>query len=184
MNVRIRPANLGDAAPMAKGHVDTWRSAYCGIVPADFLSHLSYQARESGWSDILGQERPATSIFVAATTDGEVIGFASGGPEREGNQTYLGELYVIYLLEKHQGQGVGVGRGLVSAVTHRLLTAGIRSMLVWVLEDNLPACKFYESLGGERVSRKMISFGDVELPEVSYGWKDLVNLAGASPVSS
>ena len=52
------------------------------------------------------------------------------------------------------------------------------------LEDNLPACKFYESLGGERVSRKMISFGDVELPEVSYGWKDLSNLAGASPVSS
>ena len=57
-------------------------------------------------------------------------------------------------------------------------------MLVWVLEDNLPACKFYESLGGERVSRKMISFGDVELPEVSYGWKDAANLAGASPVSS
>ena len=182
MNVRIRPANLEDAAPMAKVHVDTWRSAYSGIVPADFLSQLSYQARESWWSDILGQERPATSIFVAATTDGEVVGFASGGPEREGNQTYPGELYAIYLLEKHQGQGVG--RGLISAVTHRLLTAGIRSMLVWVLEDNLPACKFYESLGGERVSRKMISFGDVELPEVSYGWKEVANLAGAWPVSS
>jgi L-amino acid N-acyltransferase YncA len=182
MNVRIRPAILGDADLMAKVHVDMWRSAYSGIVPADFLSHLSYQARESGWSDILGQERPATSIFVAATTAGEVVGFASGGPEWEGNQTYPGELYVIYLLEKHQGQGVV--RGLFSAVTQRLLTAGIRSMLVWVLEDNLPACKFYESLGGERVSRKMISFGDVELPEVSYGWKEVANLAGAWPVSS
>ena len=182
MNVRIRPANLGDAASIAKVHVDTWQSAYSGIVPADFLSHLSYQDRESWWSDILGQERPATSIFVAATAGSEVIGFASGGPEREGNQTYLGELYVIYLLDKHQGQGVG--RGLISAVTQRLLTDGIRSMLVWVLEDNLPACKFYESLGGEIVSRKMISFGDVELPEVSYGWKEVANLAGASPVLS
>ena len=182
MNVRIRPANLEDAAPMAKVHVDTWRSAYSGIMPADFLSQLSYQARESSWSDILGQERPATSIFVAATTDGEIIGFASGGSEREGNQTYPGELYVIYLLEKHQGQGVG--RRLIAAVTQRLLTAGIRLMLVWVLEDNLPACKFYESLGGERVSRKMISFGDVELPEVSYGWKDLANLAESASVLS
>ncbi len=180
MGIRIRTANPEDAFPMAKVHVDTWRSAYSGIMPTDFLSRLSYQDRERWWRDILAKEQPATSNFVALSANGGVIGLASGGPTREGDRTYQGELYVIYLLEQFQGKGVG--RRLVCAVANRLLTDGIRSMLVWVLEDNFSACRFYRSLGGKRVNRKTISIGGVKLPEVSYGWNDVTNLASESPV--
>ena len=159
---------------MSRVHVDAWRTTYAGIVPAGHLAGLSYRDRESRWERILTADRPAESNFVAETVGGDVVSLAGGGPEREGNPTYLGELYGIYVLEEHQRRGVG--RRLVSAVARRLLADGFSSMLVWVLADNHPACRFYESLGGERVGRKSISLGGASLTEVSYGWRDIANL--------
>jgi hypothetical protein len=43
-------------------------------------------------------------------------------------------------------------------------------MIVWVLRDN-PYRRFYEAVGGEVVSERMISIGEAELPEVAYGWR-------------
>ena len=62
------------------------------------------------------------------------------------------------------------------AVTRQLLRDGFVSMLVWVLEDNHPACRFYESLGGKQVGRQTTTIGRADLVEVSYGWKDIAGL--------
>ena len=171
MEVRIRVANPSDAGPIARVHVDSWRSTYAGIVPDDYLAGLSYQDRESTWNEIL---RTGLPNFVAETEGGHVVGFAGGGPERQGNEVYCGELYAIYLLEEWQRKGVG--RLLVSAIAQRLLVDGFSSMLLWVLEDNHPALRFYESLGGELVGRETITIGGTDLVEVSYGWADIAGL--------
>ena len=139
------------------------------------MAGLSYRVSESRWIHILTTDQPGTSNFVAETAGAETVGFAGGGPEREGNRTYPGELYVIYLLEEYQRKGVG--SRLVSAVAQRLLTDGFESMLVWVLAENHPGRRFYESLGGTLVGRKTVTIGGVDLVEVSYGWRDIVDLA-------
>ena len=175
MGMRIRPANPADAGPMSKVHVDTWRTAYAGIVPAGHLAGLSYRNRGARWEQILTADRPAESNFVAETGDGDIVGLAGGGPEREGNPTHRGELYGIYLLEAYQRKGLG--RRLVSAMAQWLLSDGFSSMLVWVLADNHPACRFYESLGGELIGWKTIAIGGTDLADVSYGWRDIANLA-------
>lgn len=175
MNATIRTANPADAAPIARVHVDSWRTTYEGIVPAEYLANLSYRDRESTWSQALTAYQPATTILVAETEAGDVVGFASAGPEREANPTYRAELYAIYLLQEHQNRGLG--RHLVSAVTHSLLEHGFTSMLLWVLEDNRPACRFYESLGGELISSKTVTIGGANLREISYGWRNIAPLA-------
>ncbi len=48
-------------------------------------------------------------------------------------------------------------------------------MLVWVLAKN-PACRFYETLGGQKVYEKEIERGGVKLIEIAYGWMDTANL--------
>ena len=171
MNIQIRAAIPEDAASMARVHVDSWRSTYAGIVPAEYLAGLSYRNRESLWKELLTTDRPRTSYFVAETEDGDIVGFASAGPERGGDRVYRGELYAIYILEEYQR--MGLGRRLFSSVTRRLLADGFNSMLLWVLEDNRPACRFYELLGGERVGRKTITIDGVDIVEVSYGWRKI-----------
>ena len=177
MGVRIRPADPSDAGAMARVHVDTWRTTYSGIVPAKYLAGLSYRDRESKWFDILTTASPNTSNFVAETGSGGVVGFANGGPTRGGDRTHRGELYAIYLLERYHRQGVG--RRLFAAVSQCLMANGISSMVVWVLRDNRPACRFYESLGGHRLGCQTITIGGKDIVEVSYGWKDLAGGGGA-----
>lgn len=174
MGIQIREATPEDAASIARVHVDSWRSTYAGIVPAEYLAMLSYRNRESLWKELLTTDRPGTSYFVADAGAGDIVGFASAGPEREGDRTYRGELYAIYILEEYQR--MGLGRRLFSCVTRRLLSDGFSSMLLWVLEDNHPAIRFYESLGGERLGRKTVTIGGVDLVEVSYGWSEIPDL--------
>ena len=176
MDVRIREAVQADAGAMARVHIEMWRTAYAGIVPDEHLAGLSYERREAVWVQILSRDEPAQCNFVAETGGGEIVGFAGGGPEREGDRVYRGELYAIYLLQEHQRRGIG--RRLACAVARGLLSSGFDSMLLWMLEDNRPARRFYESLGGVEVGRKAIEIGGADLVEVSYGWRDITGLAG------
>lgn len=148
-------------------------------MPQNHLASLSYEARESQWNDIFLANQPATSTFVAETGEGEIVGFASGGPERQGDPTYVGEVYAVYVLQDHQRRGVG--RRLAAAVVGQLLRDGFVSMLLWVLEDNRPARRFYESLGGEQVGRRTTTIGGADLTEVSYGWKEIASLLTPEP---
>lgn len=173
----IREAESADAKAIAKVHIQTWQSSYAGIVPAEFLASLSYQNREAWWVDILEDKQSSMCSFVADVEGEGIVGFAGAGPERDGDRTYLAELYMIYVLQPYQRRGFG--RGLFSAVTERLILDGFPSMLLWVLQDNRSACRFYEALGGKKVSKKTIEIGGANLVEVAYGWKDIAALTAA-----
>lgn len=114
---------------------------------------------------------------VAEDEKGHVADFADGGPEREGDPEYKGELYAIYLLKESQGKGLG--RLLTGAVARQNLQAGYASMLVWVLADN-PSRSFYEHLGGKQVKAKQIEIGGAKLDEIAYGWADVTPLISGS----
>ena len=172
--MRIRTAELQDAGSLARVHVDSWRSTYAGILPDEFLAGLSYRDRESFWEQVLTTARPTVSNFLAETASGYVVGLAAGGPERTGNATYVGELYLVYLLEQYQRRGLG--RLLVSAVAERLLADGFDSMLLWVARDNHPACRFYEALGGEPIDSRTIDIAGAGVAEVAYGWQQVADL--------
>ena len=102
------------------------------------------------------------------------MGFASAGQESDDHEGYEGEIYAIYLLEDFQR--IGLGRRLFQSAAKRLLDDGIKSMLLWVFEENHRARRFYESLGGELVARKDVTIGGAEVVEVAYGWKDITTL--------
>jgi GNAT superfamily N-acetyltransferase len=113
------------------------------------LVNLSYERRANGWYQILNHApEDGNFTYVAEEEAGEVVGFANGGVERTGDSVYKGELMAIYILQNHQGKGIG--RCLTRMVAERLHFSGINSMLVWVLVDNL-ACQFYAALGGKPV---------------------------------
>ena len=172
--IGIRGAHPVDAAPVARVHVDSWRSTYVGIVPSEYLDSLASGNSGSWWKQVLTTERPSLSNFEAETAAGDIVGLAAGEPERTGNTTYRGELYRVCLLDEYQHKGLG--RRLVSAVAERLLVDGFNSMLAWVLKDNRSACRFYESLGGERIGRRTRAIGGVDLVQVFYGWTDIADL--------
>jgi ribosomal protein S18 acetylase RimI-like enzyme len=172
--MNIRPATVDDAIGIAKVHVDSWRTTYKGIFPDDFLANLTYESRETWWQRGLTEYSRTLFVFVAVDEGGQIVGFASGGAEPEGDKGYAGILYAIYLFASHQGQGIG--RELVLAIARRLKQEGLNSMLLWVAADNNPARKFYERLGGQQVHEKTDTIGGTALLEIGYGWQDIDKL--------
>jgi hypothetical protein len=53
-------------------------------------------------------------------------------------------------------------------------------MLLWVLEENEIARRFYESIGGTLIAQDRFELGGAVLSEVAYGWKDLNALRAIS----
>lgn len=175
--VRIRPARLDDAPAIAAVHIRAWQTAYRGIVPDSYLDTMDLAAREVRWQERLAHPSESEFTFVAELTGhlketpGTIIGFASGGPERHVVAGYDGELYAIYLLPEHRG--MGIGRRLVAATAEWLSERGTRSLVIWVLKDNVKGRAFYEALGGQLVGEQTITIGNSSLQDVAYGWPDL-----------
>jgi L-amino acid N-acyltransferase YncA len=163
----IRAATAADARAIAEVHVASWRATYRGIVPDAVLDALSIEEREGRWASSLATPDSRSFAYVAEDDAGRVVGFASGGPRRDGDPAYAGELYAIYLLRGVQGRGIG--RRLTEAVARHLEDRGMRSMLVWVLSAN-PARSFYEALGGRYLGEQQLEMGGATMTEVAYGW--------------
>lgn len=166
----IRHAGCADAVAIARVSVDTWRTTYSGLVPDALLATIDYADRERTWSAKLCAANPPLFAYVATDPAGSVVGFASGGPEREADPVYTGELYALYIQAGRQRSGLG--RQLVAAVAGRLLADGHTAMLLWVLATN-PARGFYEHLGGLYLREQPLTLGTTTLYEVAYAWPHL-----------
>jgi ribosomal protein S18 acetylase RimI-like enzyme len=164
----VRPAALEDAAGIAAVHVATWRSTYRRLLPDDFLASLSEDHYTERWRRVIGDG--SDRVFVVDSAE-VVVGFASGGRERAGENGFAGELYALYVVDEAQRNGHG--RELVRAVAGALEEMEMPDMIVWVLRDNGPARRFYERLGGVYVRAQPITIGSKTLEEVSYGWRRL-----------
>jgi GNAT superfamily N-acetyltransferase len=108
-------------------------------------------------------------VYVADTPEAGVVGFVSGGPTRQPDLHYKGEIYTLYVGDEFHGRGFG--KRLFVALTERLLREGTPSLIVWVLAGN-PSRFFYESLGGKPVARRPSTMSGAKIEELGYGWED------------
>lgn len=139
----IRPATGNDAPAIGRVHVESWRSAYRGLMPDAVLDGLSVEQRANFWGSVIERSRKQF-VFVATDEQGNIVGFVNGGLEREKDALYTAELYALYLLQECQGHGYG--RALMGAMA-KVVKQDHNAMLFWVFSTN-PARGFYEALGG------------------------------------
>jgi ribosomal protein S18 acetylase RimI-like enzyme len=170
MPFTIRKAKVEDAPGIAQVHVDSWRTTYRGLLEAELLASLSYERRAETWRSTLANPDSASFFYVAETENGEIVGFVAAGPGQPEETDAEAEIYAIYILENAQGQGLG--RLLMQAAMGELVRRGFQSILLWVLKDNLTACRFYEAMGGKYLKEKPITIGNLTLMEAAYVWKD------------
>lgn len=165
--MRIREATIDDAEGIASVHVDSWQTTYKGIISESFLSNLSVESRTKNWRWIFEHQSAHEKVFVAEDGDGRIVGFSTGGPNRNDEFVHEGEIYAIYLLRAYQG--LGIGKLLFHAAVEALRNTGYSSFMLWVLEDN-PTVRFYKNQGGQEIGRKAIVIGEDHLVEIAMGW--------------
>jgi ribosomal protein S18 acetylase RimI-like enzyme len=184
VEVSICPANAGDAQEIARIRILTWRAAYHGIVPQEILDSFDFEEEGRRWQETLANMTAERGAFVArieGTRDPACVeqrrlaGYCFCGTERSQDPEYDAEIYALYVLPEHQGQGIG--RALVQAAMDWLIGQGLTRMLIYVLRENRPARRFYEAVGGSAVREKTVEIRGAMMVEVGYGY-DLAKMAG------
>ncbi len=154
---------LQDARRIAEITVAAWRTAYVGLVPDDILAQQTLERHLDYWMSSEAFAPGKRTLVVEF--DDVVVGFAHLGPVRpEPGELIEGcELWGMYVDPEYQGQGLG--RSLINAAEEHFRSSGCESAYLWVLQDNLPTRRFYESSGWELDTT--VSRTD-PLPQVRY----------------
>jgi GNAT superfamily N-acetyltransferase len=137
--------------------VETWQAAYAHALPLEKLQGLSMP-------DAVERHRRWPPQFVAEQ-EGEIVGFVAVGASRDPGTD--GELFAIYVHPEHWG--TGVGRALIEAGEDELRRLGHEEAVLWVLDDNPKARRFYEIAGWavDGAAREIEIFG-FDVAEVRY----------------
>lgn len=133
--------SVADAADIADVHVRTWQAAYAHVFGSERLAGMDTDARTEQWRRWLARGEVA---FVA-DVDERIVGFVWVGPSREPDAE--GELFAIYVLP--EAWGTGAGDALMQAGIAAMREAGYLEAILWVLDDNPRARRFYEREGWE-----------------------------------
>lgn len=159
-----RRATQNDAQDIAAIHSQSWSSAYSGIVPHNALRQMVQRRGAIWWQDAIARR---TVILVLEIQD-KIVGYATMGRNRVKTLPFDGEIYEIYLLPEYQG--VGLGSNLFLAARAELQRRGLTGTIVWSLEDNDSALKFYQNAGGKEVAEGKETFDGKDLSKVAFSW--------------
>jgi len=77
-----------------------------------------------------------------------------------------GELYAIYLHPSCWDRGIG--RSLIERAEESMRSSGFTQAILWVMEGNERAERFYRAAGWEQDGRKVDTFQGAEVPELRY----------------
>ena len=161
--IDIRPACPTDAHALCGVHESSWREAYAGILPPRALEAF-IQRRDLAWWVRAARH---ASLMVIEAGDA-VVGYASYGRNRTAALPQAGEVYELYLAPAYQG--VGLGRGLFTAVRERLVLRHGPGVVVWAIEENERAMRFYAGQGGRDVAEGTERFERRVLNKVAFAF--------------
>jgi RimJ/RimL family protein N-acetyltransferase len=158
----VRPATAADARAVAEVRFASWRETYGRLLPPDVWDRVDLDAWTARHAQRFSSGRQPTLV---AETGGAVRAFAAYGPCRDDDLPGAGEVYAIYA--HPDDWSTGLGRALLPAAVEAV---GVTPVVLWVLEDNPRARRFYELAGfvadGARKQADML--GGVQLPEIRY----------------
>jgi GNAT superfamily N-acetyltransferase len=166
--MNIRAQRPSDAEALVDVHLRSWRWAYAGLIPDDYIDAL--------WADRAGRvERTRRMIeeaapderFWLAEVHERVVGLAATAASADDDALPgTGEVRAIYLAPEVAGQGVG--RALFAHAVDDLRGRFARATL-WVLATNARGRRFYEAAGWRPDGAEKIEHRPgAELDEVRY----------------
>ena len=144
-----------------------WKTAFRGIISDEFLNSLTYEKATQK-----NKSRFDKGLWCVCEIENRIVGYSWFSTERfdvdEEPFEYDSELIAIYVRPELKGKGIG--KELFTFVTAKLKSKGRNKMILWVLEDNLPAIEFYKKMGGKLLGRKEKEIGGRLYNEISFGY--------------
>jgi ribosomal protein S18 acetylase RimI-like enzyme len=168
----IRQATPLDCAALAHLQINSYRTAYAGLLPAEYLAAFSYEEQEHDWKDLL---QMGEDFLLVADAQDQLIGYALSRQLGDGDRPFDCELIALHVERNYQRRGAG--RALLLETARQMRSLGCQSLGLWVIEGN-PAVGFYERLGGRRQGEQMIEMDEYNcrFKEIGFVWDRIQDL--------
>lgn len=141
--LRIRYANIKDARTLGEIHSKSWKVAYKGIVTDEILKNITVEKRQVYFEKALTEKWEEDAIIFK---DNDAVGLICIGKCRDADKTdAFGEIWGIYLLPEYWN--MGIDSELINWGINELKKRSYSKVILWVLEENTNARKFYKKVG-------------------------------------
>lgn len=167
----IRPMQQDEVPVLVRIYVETIKVTHAGMVSKEFLQAVSDESTRQRFEGIFNYPEHHPFGYVCEH-ESIIIGFAVGDLATYPPEGYKGELRMIYVLPAYHH--MGVGRKLLRAVAEHFEREGVESMFLGVFINNIPARRFYEAFGGQKIDEHPGEVGKEGF--VRYGWPSVREL--------
>jgi len=159
--VEVRKATEADLPGIAALHIQSWRSAYAGILSTEFLGEPLEREFTCYWRDV----DLRTGDVVQVVENGGLCGFIAVWCRP---LPYIDNLHV-----KPSLRSQGIGSTLLISAAEELLARGHKTAYLWVFESNQKAVQFYEQLGGVKMEEVPQDIFGHKITSLKIVWNDL-----------
>lgn len=142
MEVAIHKVLPENAYEYTACHIACWRSAYKDIIPNYYFEDMSREIEPRTERLRKNLNELTEYLYYYAAVENKMIGRLIIGKSRDEDKPYAGEIHAIYLLEEYWDKGYG--RQIMSYAVDTLKRMGYREIILWVLDENKRARRFYE----------------------------------------
>ncbi|MCO5169186.1 MAG: GNAT family N-acetyltransferase [Planctomycetes bacterium] len=165
--LEVREATREDTASIAALHMASRRAAYRGLMPDRLLDgEAAARRRLEAWERRLA--RPGEASVWVAIEDGAPLGFVSTAPARDPDLDPARSAEVTSLYADPARLGQGVGRALLYRALADLRARGFEDVVLWVLEGNARAERFYSRAGFAPGAHEVKQEDGADLPHVRW----------------
>ncbi len=170
--IEVRPATQRDAKAIAEVQAYSSQSAFKALLPGESMPEFdSLKKSQAFWREAIEFGDPQVLV---ATVDQELVGFVGFDRSRDPKTPpTTGEIWAMYALPKHWGQGAGLA--LWDGAREALREEGCTKVTVWVPLGYERALRFFDLAGFKRemTSIKTVVMGSVRIEELRFK-RDLI----------
>jgi GNAT superfamily N-acetyltransferase len=151
-DVSVRPAQPGDVAEIARIQVETWRTAYHAILPAEVRESLSADAAVPAWTAAVAEPPTARHHVLVALEQQWLVGFAAVQPAddlEDGDPDPDATALIGPLLVEPRWGRRGHGSRLLAAAIDFARGDGQRRAITWLPIADSTSLDFFRSAGWE-----------------------------------
>ena len=159
----IRKVKYDDIESIVDINIKDWRKVYKGIIDDDILDNLNREEKIKKW-----QKHYNIGNVIVAEKNGVVLGYCRYDDNSAYKNTNI-DSEIIALYVDCDNLCNGVGRKLVEYVMNDLKSKKKNKMMIWCLEKNQNARKFYEKMGGKLMQdERYFEIEEKRYKEVGY----------------
>jgi L-amino acid N-acyltransferase YncA len=151
-DVSVREAQPADGPEIARIQVETWRTAYASILPAEVLRSITVEAAVPAWTAAVQDPPSSRHHVLVAQEQNRLVGFAALGPAddlEQGDPHPRATAQIGPLLVEPRWGRRGHGSRLLAAAVDHARQDGMARAVAWIPTGDSASLDFFRSAGWE-----------------------------------